>query len=56
MKNSSMRGLKLMMRSDCIFQTKIVNQQIGSELALKDANFELAKGLVDELEEIIKLL
>lgn len=26
------------------------------ELALKDKNFELAKGLVDELEEIIKLL
>ncbi|MGO4110356.1 ABC-F family ATP-binding cassette domain-containing protein [Paenibacillus sp. YAF4_2] len=26
------------------------------ELALKDTNFELAKGLVDELEELIKLL
>lgn len=26
------------------------------ELALKDTNFELAKGLVDELEEVIKLL
>ncbi|MNI66411.1 hypothetical protein D3C73_1219720 [compost metagenome] len=26
------------------------------ELALKDNNFELAKGLVDELGEIIKLL
>jgi ATP-binding cassette subfamily F protein 3 len=25
-------------------------------LALKDTNFELAKGLVDELEELIKLL
>lgn len=26
------------------------------ELALKDRNFELAKGLVDELEALIKLL
>jgi ATP-binding cassette subfamily F protein 3 len=26
------------------------------ELALKDTNFELAKVLVDELEELIKLL
>lgn len=26
------------------------------ELALKDNNFELAKGMVDELEELIKLL
>lgn len=26
------------------------------ELALKDNNFELAKSMVDELEELIKLL
>ncbi|PQP81583.1 ABC transporter ATP-binding protein [Paenibacillus sp. PCH8] len=30
--------------------------EIKIELALKDTNFELAKGLVDELEELIKLL
>lgn len=43
-------------RDDLETEQKKKSVEMKIELALKDKNFELAKGLVDELGEIIKLL